>query len=254
MAVPVIEVRDLWFSYNGRPTLRNVNLEVEAGDFIAVIGPNGGGKTTLVKLMLGLLQPERGEVRVFGLPPAEARDKMGYAPQEGGIGNRFFPISVLDVVLMGRLRGGGGFRSFSKVDREICRRAMERVGVWEFRRRRISELSGGQRQRVFVARALASEPELIFLDEPTANVDKKGESDIYRLLRELNRSATIIVVSHDMVAMSSYVRSVICVSQDVHFHNAPEITKDMLEMAYHCPVELIAHGLPHRVLNPHGDE
>ena len=250
MGDPVIEIEDLWFSYNGRPALRNVNLTVEAGDFAAVIGPNGGGKTTLLKLMLGLLTPDKGKVRIMGRSPASARDRMGYAPQESG-GTNTFPISVMDVVLMGRMRGGGGFKRFTDMDRDACRRALKRVGVWDCRDRKLNELSGGQRQRVLVARALASEPELLFLDEPTANVDKKGESDIYSLLKELNQDATIIVVSHDMVALSSYIKSVICVSQDVHFHNAPEITKDMLEMAYHCPVELIAHGLPHRVLHPH---
>ncbi len=253
MSSPVIEVNDLWFSFNGNPVLEDVNLTIHPRDFLAVIGPNGGGKTTLLKLILGLLEPDRGTVRVFGHSPREAAGSIGYVPQEIDI-NKGFPISVRDVVLMGRMRGGGGWRRFSRSDKIAARQALERVEMWEYRKRRIGELSGGQRQRVFMARALVGEPKILFLDEPTASVDQKGQTDFYALLKELNENVTVVVVSHDLMVLSSYIKSVACVSQQVFFHDAPEITKDMLEMAYHCPVELIAHGVPHRVLPKHSGE
>jgi len=253
MGVPVIEVCGVWFSFDGLPVLEDVNLTVKSGDFLAVIGPNGGGKTTLVRVMLGLLQPDRGRIRVFGGPPESALHRIGYVPQDIGL-NVGFPISVEDVVLMGRLRGGGGWRPFGRADRKAVQEAMEQMRVWEFRRRHIGELSGGQRQRVFVARALVSNPEALILDEPTASVDTRGQTEFYHLLKELNRKVTIVVVSHDLMVLSSHVKSVACVNRQVFFHDAPEITRDMLEMAYHCPVELVAHGLPHRVLPAHQDE
>ncbi|MBW1797756.1 MAG: metal ABC transporter ATP-binding protein [Deltaproteobacteria bacterium] len=252
MDSPIIEVRDLWFSFNGQPILKEVNLTVHPGDFLAVIGPNGGGKTTLIKLMLGLLEPDRGTIRVLGNTPREAAPRIGYVPQGIAVNNSF-PISVLDVALMGRMRGGKGWWRFSGADRMIAQKALERVEMWEFRTHRMEELSGGQRQRVFMARALVAEPEMLFLDEATASVDTKGQSDFYEFLRELNETVTIVVVSHDLSIVSSYVKSVACVNQQLIFHDAAEITGEMLEMAYHCPVELIAHGLPHRVLQVHKD-
>ncbi|MFC1895564.1 metal ABC transporter ATP-binding protein [Thermodesulfobacteriota bacterium] len=253
MDTPVIEVQHLDFSYTTYPVLEDVSFSMEEGDFLAVIGPNGGGKTTLLRLMLGLLTPDRGTVRVFGSPPAEVAPRIGYVPQDR-IANKSVPVSVFQVVLMGRMWGGGGFQRFNKDDKEAVRDALERMEMWEFRNRRVSELSGGQLQRVLVARAICSHPELLLLDEPMANVDTKGQAEFYALLKDLNTWTTIVVVSHDLMALSSYVKSVACVSRQVFFHGAPEITKDMFETAYHCPVELIAHGLPHRVLEPHGDE
>ena len=250
---PIIVVRDLWFSFNGILVLKEVNLKIYAGDFLAIIGPNGGGKTTLLKIMLGLLEPDRGTVQIFGHSPREGAPGIGYVPQEIGF-NKSFPISVQDVVLMGRIRGGGGWRRFSEEDKKAACQALKRVEMWEYRKRRIGELSGGQRQRVFMARALVGEPQILFLDEPTASVDQKGQTDFYAFLKELNETVTVVVVSHDLMVLSSYIKSVACVSQQVFFHNAPEITKDMLEMAYHCPVELIAHGVPHRVLPDHSGE
>ncbi|MBW1703822.1 MAG: metal ABC transporter ATP-binding protein [Deltaproteobacteria bacterium] len=252
MESPVIEVRDLWFSFNGQPVLKEVNLTIHSGCFLAVIGPNGGGKTTLLKLMLGLLEPDRGTVSVLGSAPKEVTPRIGYVPQDIGV-NGNFPISVLNVALMGRMRGGGGWWRFSKEDRMVAQKALERMEMWGYSNHRMEELSGGQRQRVFIARALVAEPEILLLDEPTASVDTKGQSDLYEFLKELNETVTIVVVSHDLSIVSSYVKSVACVNQNLIFHDAAEITGEMLEMAYHCPVELIAHGLPHRVLREHKD-
>jgi zinc transport system ATP-binding protein len=220
---------------------------------VAAWAPNGGGKTTLLKLILGLLEPDRGRIRVLGRPPKQAAPEIGYVPQDV-LGNRSFPVTVRDVVLMGRPRRSRPWKSWSGEDLASVRQALEQMEMWDFRDRRIGDLSGGQRQRVLVARALVSEPRILLLDEPTANFDTKGQSEFYNLLRELNRTITIVVVSHDLMVLSSHVRSVACVSGDVHFHDKPEITKDMLAATYHCPVELIAHGVPHRVFPPHEDD
>ncbi len=247
----VIEIKDLHFSYHGRQVLKNISLRLEKGCFTALIGPNGGGKTTLLKLMLGLLKPDEGSVSVLGKPPREVSRRLGYVPQEIGI-NRDFPISVQDVVLMGRIRSSGGWSRHSAQDKSAAREVLDRLDIWELRKRRIGELSGGQRQRVFIARALVSDPDILFLDEPTANVDSSHQNDFYRLLQELNSKVSIVIVNHDLMVISSQVKSVACVNRTLHYHNGAEITEDMVRM-YACPVELVAHGIPHRVLRTHQD-
>ena len=249
MESPAVEIHNLWFSYNGQPVLTNVNLSLEAGNFTALIGPNGGGKTTLLKLMVGLLKPDRGSVRVLGKRPRRVAHRLGYVPQEIGINTRF-PVSVLDVVLMGRLRSFRGWSGYSRADRQKARKILERLEMWEYRNRRIGELSGGQRQRVFIARALVSDPEILFLDEPTASVDAAHQSDFYAILNELNRKMTIVIVNHDLMVISTHVKSVACVNHSLHFHDGSEVTPEMMRM-YQCPVELVAHGIPHRVLSTH---
>ena len=243
MGLPVVEISDLWFSYNGRNILQDVSMSVDAGEFMAIIGPNGGGKTTLFKLMLGLLKPGRGIIRVFGLQPHEAAPRIGYVPQEVGI-NKEFPITVEEVVLMGRMRGGGGFRRYSRADRAAAAASLEQAGIGALGRRRLAELSGGQRQRVMMARALVAEPELLLLDEPTANVDQHGQAEFYSFLKQLNKRSTIIVVSHDMLVLSGYVRSVACVNRDIHFHEAPRITPEALGLETNCPVDMFGPGWP----------
>jgi len=245
---PVIEIENLGFAYNGAPVLEDVNLSLGRGCFTALIGPNGGGKTTLLKLMLGLLRPDRGHIRILGKPPAQAAHRLGYVPQEVSF-NKSFPVSVLDVVLMGRLRSSKG-RGYSKSDKAAAQQALEQLELWEYRKRRIGELSGGQRQRVFIARALASEPEILFLDEPTASVDAGHQAEFYRLLKDLNKKVSIVIVNHDLLVISSQVKSVACVNRTLHYHGGAEITDDMIRM-YQCPVELVAHGIPHRVLRAH---
>jgi zinc transport system ATP-binding protein len=255
----VVDIKDLSFSYNSQPVLEDVNLSIREGDFIAVIGPNGGGKTTLLKLVLGLLKPRSGEIRVLGRPATKISGRIGYVPQDVNI-NRNFPITALDVVLMGRLTPGKRWARRSVGDRREAVQALEKLEMAAFAARKMSELSGGQRQRVFIARALVTRPLLLLLDEPTANIDSKGQSDFYRLLEKLNSEITILAVSHDLLAVSTYVKSVACVNRRVHYHHQAEITGDMLSSMYPCtmeevcPVELITHGhLPHRVLRHHED-
>jgi zinc transport system ATP-binding protein len=254
----VIELENVAFAYNGQPVLQEINLAVPQGDFAAVIGPNGGGKTTLLRLMLGLLKPDTGRIRVLGSAPGAASRHVGYVPQDVHI-NRSFPISALDVVLMGTLDPRRRWTRHSAGDRRDALQALERMEMAAFAQRRIGELSGGQRQRVFIARALVTRPRLLLLDEPTASIDTKGQAVLFRMLRDLNREVTILVVSHDLLVISTYVKSVACVNRRLHYHRQPEITGEMMATMYPCtveevcPVELVAHGLPHRVLQHHED-
>jgi zinc transport system ATP-binding protein len=249
MCQEVIRVEDLWFSYNGSPVLREVDLVVKEREFLALIGPNGGGKTTLLKLMLGLLAPDRGRIRLFGKPPRAAAHRIGYVPQgihvEKGI-----PVTAFDVVLMGRRMPAWRWHPYSHRDKSIARQAMEELGIWELRHQPVTALSGGQRQRLLIARALAVEPEMLFLDEPAANVDAQGQGELYDLLKRLNARMTLLLVSHDLMVVSSHSHAVACVNERLHYHDAAEITEEMMD-AFQCPVDLIAHGQPHRVLRPH---
>lgn len=254
---PIIQITDLYFAYSGQRILENVSLTVTEGDFVAMIGPNGGGKTTLLKLMLGLLKPDRGEIRILGRRPSRASHQIGYVPQDVNI-NRRFPITAMDVVLMGKLAPGRRWSKNSAQDRHDALDVLDRIDMADFADRRIGELSGGQRQRVFIARALVTHPRLLLLDEPTASIDTRGQTEFYHLLKRLNGEVSIVVVSHDLLVISTYVKSVACVNRRLHYHHHAEITGDMLETMYPCtveevcPVELVTHGrLPHRVLKSH---
>lgn len=249
----VILLEDVWFQYDGVPVLEGINLSVREQDFIGIIGPNGGGKTTLLSIMLGLMEPTRGCVSILGRAPRAARRFVGYVPQYTEF-DHAFPISVWDVAMMGRLGRRGLLRRYSEEDKLAVEDILRQVDMLGYRDRQIGRLSGGERQRVYVARALASDPKILLLDEPTASVDTRVVGSIYELLRELNRQVTIILVSHDIGVVSSYVKTVACLNTRLIYHESKEITPDMLEAAYHCPIELIAHGLPHRVLDLHGEE
>ncbi len=249
-----IDIRGLWFSYNGHSVLEEVNLSVPRGDFLVLMGPNGGGKTTLLKLILGLLAPRRGEITVLGTAPRLAAHRVGYVPQNVHV-NKSFPISVHDVVRMGRLGVGGRLsRSGGRDGEAAVRRAMEEMGVWGLRRRRIGQLSGGQLQRAFIARALVSRPEILLLDEAMASIDARGRAEFYDLLAELNRRVTILAVTHDTMMLSPRVKSVACVNRRLHHHEGGELTSELLEAAYRCPVDLVAHGIPHRVFEVHRED
>ena len=253
MAVPAIEVKDLRFYYDKTPILEGVTFSVEQGDFLGILGPNGGGKSTLLKLLLGILKPCDGMIRVLGEAPHDAKHRVGYMPQNTEF-DIAFPISVHEIVLMGRLFRPRLSRWHSRKDRLKVEEALKKVGMWEYRYASMGRLSGGQRQRVFIARALATDPEILFLDEPTASVDPEFETDLFDFLRELNERVTILVVTHDVGVISRYVKSVACVNRTMILHRGGEITPEMLEMAYQCPVDLIAHGIPHRVLPAHEGE
>ena len=252
----IIEINNLGFTYNGEAILKDVNLTIPNKDFVAIIGPNGGGKTTLVKLILGLLTPDKGTILIDGKSPREASSCIGYVPQDVHM-NRSFPISVIDVVLMGKLDTKQRLSRRSAANRQDALAALECMDMTAYAAKKIGTLSGGQRQRVYIARALVTAPKLLLLDEPTASIDTKGQADFYQLLKELNQDITVLVVSHDLLVISRYVKSVACVNKKLHYHDQAEITGEMLESMYSCtaeevcPVELIAHGLPHRVLAEH---
>jgi zinc transport system ATP-binding protein len=233
-----------------RAILEDVSLVVEPRDYVALLGPNGAGKTTLLRAILGLVEPDRGSVRVFGQPPRRARGRVGYVPQRASF-DLDFPIRVLDVVLMGRLAASRALRRFGASDRSRARAALERVEMGSLAERPIGSLSGGELQRVLIARALAVEPQLLLLDEPAASLDERMGGSLWELLEELSRDLAIVLVSHDIGAISRHVRSVACLNRRLFAHPARELTGEILEATYGCPVELLAHGQPHRVLSPH---
>lgn len=239
MMTPAVEFEQVTFSYDGLPVLRDVTLTINSLDFLAIVGPNAGGKTTMIKLMLGLLTPRRGKVRVFGTSPDKARRRIGYMPQSAAL-DPMFPVNVLDVVLMGRL-GEHRVGFFQKEDRRIARESLAQVEMNGFDGRPFSDLSGGQRQRVLIARALASNPELLLLDEPTSNIDVAVETGLFEILHDLNRTKTVVLVTHDLGFISSFVKHVACVNRTVVVHPTSEITGELISDIYGSDVHMIRH-------------
>ena len=241
----IVRCEDLHFSYNGDPVLTDVSFEVKPLDFVSVVGPNGGGKTTLLRLILGLLKPQRGTVRVLGKPPEQVRPLIGYVPQHFIFDMRF-PIRVIDVVLMGRLRGLTRLGRYSKDDQKAALAALGEVEMDSFARRHIAELSGGQRQRVLIARALASDPKLMLLDEPTAHVDTVTQNELMKILTGLNQRMTVLLVTHDAVFVSPYVKSVLCINRRATIHPTDQLTGEMIMDIYGDDVRYVRHDHPHR--------
>src|SRR6056297_3528077 len=249
----VIEVKNVYLTFNEVNVLENVNLTVFQGQFLAIIGPNGGGKTTLLKIILGLIKPDSGEVKIKGHSIKEGRKLVGYVPQISDF-DKNFPINVEDVILMGRITDQKGlFFNYSQEDKEFSKEIMKDLDIYEIRDRQIGRLSGGQLQRVLIGRALAAEPEILLLDEPTASLDAEARGNIYSILKEINKDITILVVTHDITAISTHFDSVACLNRNLHYHGDKNITREDLDQVYGCPVELIAHGVPHRVLAEHDE-
>jgi len=246
----IIHLAGVWVHYGEVPVLESINLSIKQQDFLGIIGPNGGGKTTLLKVLLGLVKPSRGTVWVLGGSPEQTRKFVGYVPQHT-LFDPEFPIHVWEVVLMGRLGRASRFRSYTAEDRRIATEVLRFVEMHDLREQPLTKLSGGQKQRVLIARALAAEPKLLLLDEPTANIDQQMQSNIYELLRELNEKIPIVLVSHDIGIVSKHVNKIACLNRRLFYHNSKEITEDMLAGVYPCDVDLIAHGIPHRVLKKH---
>ncbi len=248
---PLVEIKNLYGGYDHETVLEDINFSIQKDDFIGLIGPNGGGKTTLIKIILGLLPPKKGHVNVMGKRPREGRQQIGYVPQFS-VFDSDFPISVFDVVKMGRLSKKRVFKPLTPQDDDIIEEKLAWVDMLDYKNRGIRELSGGQRQRVYIARALATEPEMLILDEPTISVDFESRAKIYELLHEINlQGVTILLVSHDLNVISRYVKTIGCLNRQLHYHGEKEITFEMLKSGYNCPVDLIAHGVPHRVLAEH---
>jgi len=260
-STPIVKLDSVTVSMNGKTVLDDINLVIGPGVHTGIIGPNGGGKTTLLKVILGLIPPDRGTVQLFGhLNPGETSPKgmVGYVPQKCVVDPRF-PVSVFDVVMMGRYGPLGLFRRPGKKDRDVAMENLQKVEMEKFADRPIGHLSGGEQQKVFIARALCSSPQLLILDEPTTGVDVQSQDQFYRLINQLKieLGLTVIMVSHDVGMITSYIDDLVCINQRVFIHGkSPDVLSEkILQETYGCEVEMIFHGhFPHRVIDQHNPE
>ncbi len=245
--MPIVEIKDISAGYADEVILKDINLVVDDHDFIGIIGPNGGGKTTLVKVILGLLKPMKGEIVWH---KNEANMHIGYLPQSNQ-NDKQFPVSVSEVVLSGLMSVKRFAGRFKDADRLKVKNVLELMGISHLTNRNVGGLSGGQMQRVLLARAIVSDPRILILDEPNTFVDNSFERDLYELLRILNQKMAILMVSHDVGTITSYVKTIACVNRNLHYHQSNIITQSQLE-SYNCPIQLITHGqVPHTVLGDH---
>jgi zinc transport system ATP-binding protein len=246
----LVELKNVYVGYGDDPVLKNVTLDVCDNDFIGVIGPNGGGKTTLIKTILGIIKPYYGTVNNYLAKTSERKYRIGYLPQYQMI-DKQFPISVLEVVLSGLMRKGKLFTGYSRSEKRRAAELLNRMGVAHLETKTIGELSGGELQRVLLCRAIISKPRLLLLDEPNTFVDNQFEGELYQMLNELNKEMAIMLVTHDLGTISSYVKTIACVNRELHYHKSNVITQKQLS-AYNCPIQLITHGdVPHTVLGEH---
>jgi len=238
---PIIELQDVSYQYHEGPlALEKVTLAVESGEFLGIVGPNGSGKSTLLKIILGLLQPTAGQVRVFGKTPVDARRDLGYVPQFAAF-PRNFPITVEKTVLMGRLGKTRSIGGYSAHDKEVVERKLDDLGILELKKKTLQTLSGGQLQRVLIARALAAEPELLLLDEPTSSIDPHAEENIFDFLKKINDTVTILVVSHDIAFISHYIKRVACVNKTLVCHSTRDVSSETIHELYAGMVRMIHH-------------
>ncbi len=241
---PAIDIEELNFSFQDVPILENINMTIDVGDFAGLVGPNGGGKTTLLKLIMGLYKIQSGTIKLFGQSIKKQRKSIGYVPQYANF-NSDFPISVLDTVLQGRLGMTRFFGGYASKDRDIANKVMKETEILQLSHRSIQSLSGGQMQRVLVARALATEPEILLLDEPTANIDQRSEKDIFDLFKTINQRMTILIISHDIGFVSDYINRVFCLNKTLVCHDASPVTSDTIHALYGAHVSEIYHGHSH---------
>ncbi len=207
----IIKLNDVCFSYSKEDFLKNINLSIYKKDFLGVVGPNGGGKTTLLKLILGLLKPKKGKIKVFGKTPKKGREQIGYLSQFKDIDFNF-PITAQEIVLLSRV-GKKLFKQYSEEDRKMAEKTLKSLGIWHLRNNKLCELSGGEKQRVFVARAVANEPKALLLDEPMSNLDIHIQEEFYKILKELNKKIAIVIVDHDLEMLSKYAKEVVCINK-----------------------------------------
>ena len=248
---PAIEVSHVSYYFRNEAAVRDVSFSIEEGDFLGIIGPNGGGKTTLLRLILGVLKPDAGTIRLLGDHPATSRRSAGYVPQETST-NKEFPILVRDAVRMGLAAVRGMGRQLTREDKTAADAMIDAVGLGALRNVTIGELSGGQRQKVLLARALVAKPKILFLDEPTASIDTTGTDEIYQHLERLNNAGTtVVLVSHNISVVSKYIKSVACINKELYFHADGKLDEATLTKTFGCPVDFVDHGVPHRVFHEH---
>jgi zinc transport system ATP-binding protein len=251
---PIIKISGLSAAYERHIVLRDVDLTVYKNDFLGIIGPNGGGKTTLVKCMLGLLKPVSGKIQFYENGTEVNHIAMGYLPQYNSIDKKF-PISVEEVILSGLNIKKPLFGGFSAEHREKAQEIVKRMGLDGLQKRAIGQLSGGQLQRALLGRALISDPEVIILDEPNTYIDKKFETALYQILKEINGDCSIVIVSHDIGTILQQVKSVACVNETLDYHPDKDVDTEWMEKNFNCPIGLLGHGdLPHRILGHHHHE
>ena len=249
--IPLIEIKDLSASYDNKTVLRDISLTVYEHDFLGIIGPNGGGKTTLIKVILGLKKPSSGSISFFLNGKKAEHITMGYLPQYSSIDKKF-PISVQEVILSGLSGQKSLISRFNASQHEQVERVVNRMGLEGLEKRAIGALSGGQLQRALLGRAIVSNPDILILDEPSTYIDKRFEAKLYALLEEINHDCAIILVSHDIGTVIQNVKSIACVNETLHYHPDTEVSTDWLEKNFDCPIELLGHGrLPHRILGEH---
>ncbi len=242
-----LQVEGLSVDYGRTRALSDIHLSVHEGDFLGIIGPNGGGKTTLLKTILGLVQPTEGSVRLYGKSPKESRTRVGYVPQIANLDRRF-PIHVEDLVLMGKLPGKlTPFYRCSSQDRAHVHELLDKTGIFSLRKRQVAHLSGGEFQKALIARALASNPSLLVLDEPTASVDTHSHHHICNLLKELNTQLTIVLVTHDLSIVASHVKTLACLNGSLFHHGKPALDQAIVGEVYGCPVDLLTPGTRHPI-------
>lgn len=245
----IVSVENIYFSYGNRQVLKNVNLQIPRGSFLGLVGPNGGGKTTLIQIILGQLTPTHGTVKILGEPIVSFKqwNRIGFVSQKANTFNKGFPATVFEVVSMGLTAKIGYLRFFKKDHKEKVHQAIKQVGMERYTYQNIGDLSGGQQQRVFIARALVGEPELLILDEPTVGVDFKNVERFYEILHELNtkQNLTLLLVTHDTGAMTEYATDVACLNQTLHFHGKSaeytSLSKEDLSDIYGHPVNVVIH-------------
>ncbi|HSW86210.1 MAG TPA: ABC transporter ATP-binding protein [Rhabdochlamydiaceae bacterium] len=236
MSHPVIEIKNLAFQYEKTPILEEVDLSVFKGEFIGIFGPNGGGKTTLLKIIMGFLKPYRGEVLLFGSPPKSQRKRIGYVPQIARF-DKQFPISVLELVLMGCVSKTSWWGGVPNLLKTKARETLSLVGLADKEHVPFGTLSGGQAQRALIARAIVNDPELLLLDEPTASIDPDAETLIFQLLTQLKKSMTILMVTHDLQGIINKAGRLLCVNRRIASHLPKEICEHFALGLYHSPLK-----------------
>jgi zinc transport system ATP-binding protein len=247
----LIEIDQISACYGRKVALQSVSLSVYKHDFLGIIGPNGGGKTTLLKVILGLIKPTAGSIQYYNGTEIVPSLRIGYLPQMNQIDKKF-PISVQEVITSGLSAEKPLFRPFTANQKQRVSDVIELMGLQDLANRPIGELSGGQLQRVLLGRAIASRPQVLILDEPNSYVDKRFESHFYSLLEEINKESAIILVSHDIGTVLSMVKNIVCINETAHYHAGSDISDAWLSEKYACPFEIIGHGdIPHRVLKTH---